>query len=335
MTALIESSASTLERLVGDLLEISKAEASGLALDLRPFRPAEDLRGVLDLARLAAQAKGVAFESNCDPRLDGLFLGDAVRLKQILSNLTNNAVKFTDEGFVMADLSLEATGGSQTLVLSVNDTGIGFAQDQAESLFQPFHQAETGMSRRFGGAGLGLSISKALVDLMGGSIAAVSAPGEGSAFTVRIPLRAIEVPSQSDAPKPPGLDRALRILLVEDNETNQRVVKMILAETEVELTITSNGALGLEAWRTAPFDMVLMDVQMPVMDGLTAIRAIRAEEQRNPLRGPTPIAVLSANAMDHHRAEALAAGANLHIAKPISASGLLVGINKTLALAGE
>jgi len=150
MTSLIESSATTLERLVGDLLEISKVEASGLTLDLRPFRPAEELRGVLDLARLAAHAKGVAFECDCDPGLHGLFLGDAVRLKQILNNLTVNAVKFTDHGVVRADLSLEASDGSRTLVLSVRDTGIGFAQDQAEALFQPFRQADAGISRRFG-----------------------------------------------------------------------------------------------------------------------------------------------------------------------------------------
>ena len=334
MTALIESSAATLERLVGDLLEISKVEASGLALELRPFRPAHELRGVLDLARLAAQAKGVAFESQCDPALEGLFLGDAVRLKQILNNLTSNAVKFTERGVVKAGLTLEAADGSQILVLSVQDTGIGFVQDQAEALFQPFHQADAGISRRFGGAGLGLSISRALVQLMGGSIAAVSAPGEGSTFIVRIPLQDREDQPQPRAPEVPDLDRALRILLVEDNETNQRVVKMILAETGVELTVAANGALGLEAWRSAAFDMVLMDMQMPVMDGLTAIRAIRAEERRQPRGAPTPIAVLSANAMDHHRAEALAAGANLHIAKPISAAGLLVGIEQTLALAG-
>lgn len=334
MTALIESSATTLERLVGDLLEISKVEATGLALHPHPFRPAEELRGVLDLARLAAQAKGVAFESDCDPSLNGLFLGDAVRLKQILNNLTANAVKFTNQGVVKADLSLEVVDGSSTLVLSVRDTGIGFAQDQADALFQPFHQADAGISRQFGGAGLGLTISKALVELMDGSIAVVSAPGEGSTFSVRIPLVEIEDQQQPRAPEPPDLDRSLRILLVEDNETNQRVIKMILTEAGVELTVASNGALGLEAWRNAAFDLVLMDMQMPVMDGLTAIRAIRAEEQRYPQRTPIPIAVLSANAMDHHRAEALAAGANLHIPKPISAAGLLIGIDETLAIAG-
>ncbi|PVM93682.1 PAS domain-containing hybrid sensor histidine kinase/response regulator [Caulobacter endophyticus] len=330
MVALIESSAVTLERLVGDILEISRVEALALTLDVRPFRPREELDGVLELAGLAARAKGVAFESVCDAALDQSFLGDSVRLKQILTNLTSNAVKFTQEGLVRVTLGLGCEGQTPQLVISVEDSGIGFDQAQAEALFQPFHQADAGISRRFGGVGLGLSIARSLVDLMGGTITVRSAPGEGSTFSVSIPLGIPEALAGDTGPSETlSMERSLRILLVEDNETNQRVVSLILAEADVALTITSNGALGLDAWREADFDLVLMDMQMPVMDGLTAIRTMRLEEQRSG-RARTPIAVLSANAMDHHRDEALAAGADLHIAKPISASGLFTGIQNAL-----
>lgn len=332
MVALIESSAVTLERLVGDILEISRVEASGLALDLRPFSPAAELRGVLDLAALEARAKGVAFEAAMGPGLDGVFLGDGVRLRQILTNLTSNAVKFTEQGTIWVDLDVVLAEGAATLVLSVRDSGIGFDPAQADALFEPFHQADAGINRRFGGVGLGLSITKALVEKMGGEIDARSAPDAGSTFNVRIPLRPLD---DRDGPNPAAAPTAaeggLRLLLVEDNAVNQRVVQMILAEADVDLTIAANGALGLEAWRAGDFDLVLMDMQMPVMDGLTAIRAMRTEEASRPERRRTPIAVLSANAMDHHRAEALAAGADAHIAKPISAAALLGGIQETLS----
>jgi signal transduction histidine kinase/ActR/RegA family two-component response regulator len=332
MVALIESSAVTLERLVGDILEISKVEAATLALEPGAFTPIEELRGVLDLTALAAQGKGLVFEESLGHGLDRRLIGDAVRLKQILNNLTTNAVKFTEHGLVEVSLAVEEEGGRPNLVMAVRDSGVGFDEAEAEALFQPFHQAETGIARRFGGVGLGLSITKALVDLMGGSISVRSTPGEGSVFSVGIPLEVCEDLAMGDHEDAgTDLERPLRVLLVEDNETNQQVVRLILADADVALTVTDNGALGLDAWRRERFDLILMDMQMPVMDGLTAIRAIRAEEAAEPSRRRTPIAVLSANAMDHHRAEALAAGADLHIAKPITAAGLLIGINTVLS----
>jgi signal transduction histidine kinase/ActR/RegA family two-component response regulator len=332
IVGLIDSSAITLERLVGDILEISKVEAA--TLDLKPgaFTPIDELRGVLDLAALAAQGKGLVFQENLGHGLERRLIGDAVRLKQILNNLTSNAVKFTEQGLVEVGLAVEEEGGRPNLVMAVRDSGVGFDETDAERLFQPFHQAEAGIARRFGGVGLGLSITKALVDLMAGSITVRSTPGEGSVFSVSIPLEVCEDAAARDHEGAGAdLERPLRVLLVEDNETNQQVVRLILADADVALTVTDNGALGLDAWRRERFDLILMDMQMPVMDGLTAIRAIRAEEAAAPSLRRTPIAVLSANAMDHHRAEALAAGADLHIAKPITAAGLLIGINTVLA----
>lgn len=332
MVALIETSAVTLERLVGDILEISRVEASGVALSIGPFSPHEELRGVVDLAALNARAKGVAFEVFTGPGLERTFLGDGVRLRQVLTNLTSNAVKFTERGAVRVELAVDITDDAPTLVLSVRDTGIGFDPDQAHTLFQPFHQVDAGVSRRVGGVGLGLAITKALVEAMGGSINASSVIGEGSAFIARIPVQAVDDPTASNrSGASADLERALRVLLVEDNEINQRVVQMILEQAGVDLTVTANGALGLEAWRGQDFDLVLMDIQMPVMDGLTAIRTMRAEEASGPGRHRTPVVVLSANAMEHHRAEALEVGADAHIAKPISAAALLTGIQETLS----
>ncbi|PZR35817.1 ATP-binding protein [Caulobacter segnis] len=331
MVALIESSAVTLERLVGDILEISKVEAATLSLETRPFRPLDDLRGVLDLTALAAQGKGLAFSERLGAGLDRRLVGDGVRLKQILNNLTSNAVKFTQAGGVAVDLAVEEREGVPNLLMVVEDSGVGFDEAEAEALFQHFHQVEGGLARRFGGVGLGLSITRALVDLMGGSITASSRPGQGSVFSVSLPLAWADEDSADERQAATAdLDRPLRVLLVEDNPTNQQVVRMILEQADVALRVADNGAIGLEAWRGNPFDVVLMDMQMPVMDGLTAIRAIRGEEAGAGLPR-TPIAVLSANAMDHHRAEALDAGADLHIAKPITAAGLLIGINTVLS----
>lgn len=333
MVALIESSAVTLERLVGDILEISKVEAATLSLEVRPFTPLDELRGVLDLTALAARGRGLAFSERLGPGLDRRLVGDSIRLKQILNNLTSNAIKFTQAGGIAVDLAVEEREGVPNLLMVVEDSGVGFDGTDAEALFQPFHQAEAGLARRFGGVGLGLSITKALVDLMGGSISASSRPGQGSVFRVSLPLAMADEHGADESEAAVELERPLRVLLVEDNPTNQQVVRMILEQTDVALSVADNGALGLEAWRKEAFDVVLMDMQMPVMDGLTAIRAMRAEEIGTG-RPRTPIAVLSANAMDHHRAEALDAGADLHIAKPITAAGLLIGINTVLAESG-
>ena len=333
MVALIQSSGVMLERLLSDILEISKVEAGGLELELRPFELMAELRGVLDLARIRANEKGLEFHTRFGPGTDARFEGDAVRLKQILGNLTANAVKFTEAGQVNVEVDVcEGADGARTLVLGVADTGIGFDETTGDTLFQRFKQAETGITRRYGGTGLGLAISKALVDLMGGVISARSRPGAGSRFEARIPLQACADAPAADSghARASEPDRPLRILLVEDHPTNRRVVELILSPYGVDLVMAENGALGLEAWGAGRFDLILMDMQMPVMDGLAATRAIRDVERAEPARGRTPLAILSANAMEHHRQESLAAGADLHIAKPVTPATLLAGIQAAL-----
>jgi CheY-like chemotaxis protein/uncharacterized protein YjeT (DUF2065 family) len=223
-----------------------------------------------------------------------------------------------------------------SLVLVVEDTGVGFGPDHAARLFARFSQADATISRRFGGTGLGLSICRSLAEMMGGEISASSQPGVGSRFVVSLPLPRAEplaaYDAREDAAPAAAAPRAgpLRVLLAEDHPTNQRVVELILASQGAELVIVEDGAQALEAFAAADFDVVLMDMQMPRMDGLAATRAIRALEAERRAT-PAPIVMLSANAMAEHQQEARAAGADLHVAKPITAASLLAGIEAALA----
>jgi signal transduction histidine kinase/ActR/RegA family two-component response regulator len=331
MVALIRASGVTLERLVSDVLDVSKIEAGQLLLDMRPFDLEEALAPCLEGKRYRAEDKGLAFKVECAPNARGRFLGDATRIIQIVGNLLSNAVKFTEKGQVTLRVDLTETEEASRLTLVVEDTGVGFDTQHAERLFNRFSQADETISRRFGGTGLGLSICRSLTLMMGGEIQALSEPGIGSRFLVSLPLTRVESLADYDArdvetaPAVSLGERPLRVLLAEDHPTNQRVVQLILADHEVDLVTVDDGEAAIAAFAAGAFDVVLMDMQMPRLDGLSATRAIRALEVE---RGatPTPIIMLSANAMTEHQAEALAAGADLHVAKPITAASLLAGI---------
>jgi len=333
----VQSSAQVLERLLTDILDQSKLEAGEFELQSAPF----DLRAAVgvasELMRARAEEKGLTLNVVFADAADGVFEGDAVRLQQIIANLVGNALKFTEHGEINIAVEAEApaTADAPTLItLMVRDTGIGFESDRAERLFSRFVQADGSISRRFGGTGLGLAISKALCELMGGGIEAQSRPDVGSTFTVRLPMRrlaASELAAELTAPESEELDiSGLRILLAEDHPTNQRVIQLILGPFDVDLVIVGDGRQAVEAFTAASFDLVLMDMQMPHMDGLAATREIRRIEAAT--RAPrTPLAMLTANAMDEHRAQGAAAGADHHIAKPITPESLLAGIAETLA----
>jgi len=229
-------------------------------------------------------------------------------------------VKFTEAG----EIGVIAKQAGGMLNLEIADTGIGIAPEQLDRLFGKFEQADASTTRRHGGTGLGLSISRELARLMGGDISAESTPGEGTRFIVRLPLpRAGETAAR---PEPEAADEApdgarLRILAAEDNAVNQLVLKTLLAQIGAEPVIVADGAEAVEAWEAAPFDLILMDVQMPRMDGPAATRAIRAREAETG-RARTPIVALTANAMAHQVADYLAAGMDGHVAKPIDAAEL-------------
>lgn len=334
MVQLIRESGVSLERLVSDILDVSKIEAGQLELEVRAFDLDQTLGACLDVARLKAEAKGLGFMVEQGPGAHGEFLGDALRLRQILNNLLSNAVKFTGQGQVRVRIRLEPLEQS-FLVIAVEDTGVGFASDHAARLFDRFVQADGSITRQFGGTGLGLSICRSLTEMMAGDISAASTPGLGSTFTVRLPLQRAEgALAVSKSPAAPSLvaQKRLRVLLAEDHPINQKVVQMILENQDTDLVTVWNGSEAVAAVAETRFDLILMDMQMPVMDGLSATRAIRAfEAERGEWR--TPVIMLSANAMADHLAQARAAGADQHLAKPITAERLLTGIETALARA--
>ena len=344
MVALVASSGQVLDRLLTDILDQAKIEAGEFQLQMAPFDLRREVDCAAELMRARADDKGLGFHLTYGEAAAGAFQGDAVRLQQILSNLAANAIKFTEAGEVRIQVdAIDDPEAATTLQIQVSDTGIGFDAEIGQRLFSRFTQADGSITRRFGGSGLGLAICRTLTELMGGEIAATSQPGQGSVFTVRIPLSRVaaaaasgqdaEIAGGGEIDRILSQDRPLRILLAEDHPTNQRVVQLILEPLGVDLTIVGDGAAAVELFQPHAFDLILMDMQMPVMDGLTATRAIRARE-REAGAEPTPIAMLTANAMDEHMRAASAAGADHHIAKPITPDSLVAGIEAALVAAG-
>jgi CheY-like chemotaxis protein len=329
MASLIVASGRLLEQVLTDILDFSKIEAGRMALSLEPFDLAACVRRVAELHRAAAEAKGLRLAWEIAPSAAGGVRGDEVRLSQVLSNLLSNAVKFTEAGEVRMDVGRDAEG----LLIRVSDTGIGFSDEEGERLFKRFSQADASVTRRFGGTGLGLAICASLAELMGGRIWATSTPGEGSVFQVSLPLASTDLvaPDEDGAETASAMMLAgARVLLAEDHPANQRVVALVLEPFGVDLTIVGDGAQAIAAEAEGAFDAILMDLHMPEVDGLTAIRTIRAAEARRGGRR-TPIIALTADAMAEHVEQTRAAGADAHMSKPIRPDGLVAGLAEILA----
>ena len=333
--SVIRNSGEALLTVLNDVLDLSKIEAGKMELDHVDFDAAQVARGVaLAFAPLAA-AKHLGFELVVEPSAEGLRLGDASRLRQIMTNLASNAVKFTAEGQIRLVLSGEGADGAERLSLTVADTGMGIPPEKLPTLFDKFTQVDNSATRRFGGTGLGLAISRELATLMGGRISVDSRVGEGSSFRVELPFARTADASPAAAPQAApaerdGEDRPVRVLAAEDNPTNQRVLRAVLDTFGVDLTIVGDGRQAVEAWSAGSFDVILMDIQMPEMDGVAAVKAIRAAERASG-RPRTPVLALSANAMTHQVAEYLAAGMDAHIAKPIEIPRLQAALETALS----
>ena len=281
--------------------------------------------------RALAETKGLAMVLEVAPDAAGLYRGDASRLRQILYNLISNAVKFTEAGTV----SVTVARRRGRVRLSVTDTGIGIDKANIQRLFEKFEQADASTTRRFGGSGLGLAICRQLAEMMGGQIRARSSDGVGTTFQVSLPLERVGDAAQGSealGPAEPSSSAAdLRILAAEDNEINRLVLRALLAQVGFTPTIVADGRAALEAWEGGDWDLILMDVQMPRMDGPTATRFIRERElaQR---RRRTPIVALTANAMTHQVSEYLAAGMDGFVAKPIEVGRLFAALEAALAM---
>jgi signal transduction histidine kinase len=329
---IIRRSGEALLALLNDVLDISKIEAGKVELEAG-FVDFEAMGQELEASFQALCAsKDVYLKVETELSAFGRWNGDPTRVRQVLSNLIANAVKFTDRGHVSAVIRHDIGGG---VCITVSDTGPGIAAERLGVLFDKFVQADVTTTRRYGGTGLGLSICKELCELMGGTIAVESTLGEGSIFTVRLPLtRAAEAPAETapetaEAAEAQAFERPLRVLAAEDHETNQAVLKVMLRQVGFEITLVDDGRQAVDAWEREPWDVILMDVQMPVMDGPTATKAIRARE-RILGRTPVPIIALTANAMSHQVQEYLACGMDAFVSKPLELPALLEAIGEVL-----
>jgi len=319
LASLVSSSGRLLEQVLGDILDVSKIEAGQFQLSPAPFDLVQLVRGMAELHAASAEAKHLTLRWSVSPEAEGSYKGDAGRISQILSNLLANAVKFTAKG----EVSLEVDRQGEALRFVVRDTGVGFDDTVRDRLFKRFVQADQSITRQFGGTGLGLSICAALAEMMQGSISAETKPGKGARFEVVLPLpRCADVADVAVEEDREISLEGMRVLVAEDHPTNRKVVEIVLEPFGVELTMVEDGQAALDALEQGRFDAVLMDMQMPVLDGLSATRAIRAREKAS---GAAPILVvmLTANAMEEHVASARAAGADLHLAKPLRPGQLL------------
>ena len=306
--------------IINDVLDFSKVESGHLALDCTAYEPAQLIAQVVALHQAGAQRKGLRIDT-CAVALPGMVEGDPARVRQILGNLLSNAIKFTEAGAILIDFSAVPLDGGKRWLLryAVSDAGIGISAAGQQRLFEPFSQADQSISSQYGGTGLGLAICKRLVELMGGSIACRSAPGEGATFTFELPTRLLNEAPAAPAPvavaAPQGGGR--RVLLVEDTEMNRQLARILLHKLGWEVDEAHNGQQALEALDRATYDLVLMDCMMPVMDGYEACRRLRAREAAQGL-ARTPVIALTASAIDGDRERCLEAGADDYLTKPFT-----------------
>ncbi len=316
---MIEQSGHGLMTILNDVLDLSKIEAGKLELEIAPF----DIRKLAAQIRLVwsetARLKGLDLTLDVDPATPAWLSGDAARVRQLLMNLVSNALKFTEAGHVVVRVAPSEDG----ILLTVADTGLGMSDEQIGRLFTPFAQGDRSTARRFGGTGLGLAICRQLTEMMGGQISVESAPGEGSTFTARLALPAAWAPADVAGPAATLDLDGVRVLVVDDNAVNRMVARAILEAVGVSVAVEADGHMALARLRVEDFDVVLMDVHMPVMDGVEAVRRIRAGEGG---RVDMPVIALTADAMVGDAERLLAQGFDDAHPKPIQPAGLLATV---------
>jgi signal transduction histidine kinase/ActR/RegA family two-component response regulator len=333
---LVRTSAESLLRVINDILDVSKIEAGRMSLEPIPFELREQLDRCMQTLAYRADEKGIGLRCDVTPDVPNHVTGDWLRLQQVLINLVGNALKFTEHGRVVVTIDTESrTGDAAVLHIAVADTGIGVPRERQAAIFDAFTQADGSTARSYGGTGLGLTISRRLVDMMGGRLWLSSEPGRGSTFhfTVKVGVRAAAVLPEAPAP-PPGADTvpaSLRILLAEDNRVNQFLAVRLLEKAGHQVETASNGRAALAAIERDRFDLALMDLQMPEMDGLEATARIRAQERGTGAH--LPIIALTANAMVGDRERCLQAGMDGYLSKPIDSARLLAEIRRVQAAA--
>jgi signal transduction histidine kinase/CheY-like chemotaxis protein len=318
---LVLGSSDILLALVNDILDFSKIEAKQFDLNPSPTDLSQLVEEVAAIAKPGAEAKGLTLTVTSTLDAERIYMADDLRIRQVLLNLVNNAVKFTADGGVEIEVSAEAgDDGVDAVTVRVLDTGIGVAEAKRDRLFQPFSQVDSSITRTYGGTGLGLAISKSLIELMSGDIGVMPREPRGSEFWFRMPLTpATEQAQALDPHTVAALDRAIRVLVVDDHPINREVASLLLTSAGCEVATCQDGVRAVEAARAGGFDLILMDIHMPEMDGFTASRAIRA------LPGPAskvPIVAMTADVTSRDVALCRDAGMNAHVGKPINRAAL-------------
>jgi signal transduction histidine kinase/CheY-like chemotaxis protein len=324
---IISRSGNELLVVIDGVLDFCAAEAGQLELEDWPFELPSWLQAVTAPFASAAARKGLVFETQCDPPATGAWRGDAGKLGKVLENLLSNALKFTEQGRVTVRVRADVAH----LAFEVADTGLGIAADKQEMIFETFTQADASTTRRVGGTGLGLALCRRYAALMGADLSVRSIEGVGSTFTLNVPVQRIEAKAPAPEAAAASEDqRPLRVLAADDNRTNQLIVRALLEPLDVDLTVVGDGRQAVDACRTSTFDLILMDIQMPEMDGVEATRQIRMAEAGG-RRARTPIVAVTANILREQVESYLAAGMDNVVAKPIEFSALVGAMNAALA----
>ena len=326
----IKMSGDALIVLINDILDLAKVDAGKMTFEQVPFKMELSISAMLHLFETKIQEKNLRLEIEYDSRIPKVVLGDPVRLHQIILNLVSNAVKFTTEGFITVSVKLiEEDDQQATVQFSVSDTGIGIAENKLERIFENFQQASSGTSRLYGGTGLGLAIVKQLVEPQGGTITVESVVSQGSTFSFTLSfLKTKEIPdSDIEIPEPDLEMKNIKVLVAEDIPLNQLLMKTILDDFGYEREVAANGKIAIEKLKTSSFDIILMDLQMPEMNGFEATEYIRKVMKLN-----IPIIALTAGALPTERQKAIDAGMNGFVTKPIEAGELKDALYKFLGL---
>ncbi|KHK01509.1 PAS domain S-box protein [Desulfovibrio sp. TomC] len=330
---LILDSSRSLLGIVNDILDFSKIEAGKMEFLPVDFDPRDTLDRTMKPFQFSARQKGLTLDVHIDPQVPAMVHGDPDRIMQVVRNLVGNALKFTDQGEVEVSLALARPGDPMLVACTVRDTGIGIPEDRHHELFQVFSQLESTRTKRFGGTGLGLAISRRLVEMMGGGIDVESVPGQGSTFSFTVSLRpASETPQEVERPQ--GMSQAggfagLKVLLAEDNQVNRLFLKHFLSEAGCQVRLAGSGTQALEQLCQEPADLVLMDIQMPEMDGAEATRRIRAGEAGEAARG-MPVVALTAYSMKGDRERFLSVGLDDYVSKPVDVDELFMVMRRVL-----
>jgi CheY-like chemotaxis protein len=332
---MVHTSAKALLTVINDILDFSKIEANKLDIEHLPFNLPQLMRHALAPLKHRAEGRDLVFHIDVAPAVPEWVVGDAGRLRQVLLNLVGNAIKFTQEGHVTVHVDVVPGDAAQPVLrFAVQDSGIGIAPERLASVFDAFSQADTSITRRFGGTGLGLTISSRLVGLMGGHLQVTSQLGEGSRFWFELPLPTAQAPALDFTQALAELPRGLRVLVAEDHPINQVVARKILEHLGQQVTLVANGELAVAAFvaqpADQPFDLVFMDIQMPVLDGFAAARRLREHEA--PLGRHTPILAMTAHAMEGYRERCLAGGMDGYVTKPVERKQLVQEMRRVLKL---